>query len=174
MKIDALDLAERRLISQVDSVTGLMEEKGVQLIENGVYSEYRRIYENYVVLIESENEGLEALKRAIFLKWYELAEPSCFTGLYELPENAARKAFEVLEHRIETAGLDFELHWMLPFYNEIAEWVFLPYSDLQNLQSYLAKAETNLIDKANLKAEDFENRGQMGDYWQSIIATYSR
>jgi hypothetical protein len=174
MKIDALNLAERHLISQVNSVTGLMEEKHDQLNESGVYSEYRKIYENYVELIESDNEGLEALKRAIFLKWWELAEPSCFTGLYDLPEKATRIAFESLDHRIKADGLDFELDWMLPFYNEIAEWVFLPHSDLQNLKSYLAKANTDLIDKANMKAEDFENRGQMGDYWQSVFDSNAR
>jgi hypothetical protein len=60
------------------------------------------------------------------------------------------------------------LKWTSAFYNEIAERVFSPYSDLPGLQSYLGKANTNLVKEANLKIEDFANRGQMGDYWQSI------
>ncbi|HEY9401268.1 MAG TPA: hypothetical protein VIQ24_01150, partial [Pyrinomonadaceae bacterium] len=77
MNIDALNLAEQLLLSRVEQATGLMEEKHEQLLQSGVFGEYRKIYEEYVGLIESQAEGLEALKRAIFLHWYQLAEPSC-------------------------------------------------------------------------------------------------
>lgn len=169
MNLDALNLAEQQILSQVERVTGLMEEKREQLQRSGVFREYGKIYEAYIELIESESEGLEALKRAAFLIWYEQAEPSCFTGIFGLPEDAIRKVFESLERRIEVGGLDSELKWMLPFYNTVAEWVFAKYADLPRLQGFLATAEPHLWQEADLKAEDFVARGQMGDYWRSII-----
>ena len=169
MNIDALNLAEQQLLSQVERVTGLMEEKHEQLQQSGVFREYGKIYEAYVELIESESEGLEALKRAAFLMWYEQAEPSCFTGIFGLTEDASRKVFESLERRIEAGGLDSELKWMLPFYNTVADWVFSKYVGLPHLQGFLATANPHVLQDADLKAEDFLNRGQMGDYWRSII-----
>ena len=169
MNIDALNLAEQQLLSRVERVTGLMEEKDAQLRQNGVYEAYGKIYEAYVELLESESEGLEALKRAVFLMWYEQAEPSCFTGVSGLSERASRKIFEALERRIEAGNLDFELNWMLPYYNVNAEWVFSKYTDLPHLQSFLALPDSGLSQRAGMKAEDFMNRGQMGEYWLSII-----
>lgn len=169
MNINALDLAEQQLLSRVERVTGLMEEKHEQLQQNGVYEEYGKVYEAYVELIESESEGLEALKRATFLMWYEQAEPSCFSGVSGLSEKPSRKIFEALERRIEAGNLDFELNWMLPYYNVNAEWVFSKYTDLPHLQSFLALPDSGLLEKAEIKAEDFMNRGQMGEYWLSII-----
>jgi hypothetical protein len=172
MNLDALNLAEQQLLSRVERIIGTMEEQHEQFQRSGIFGEYGKIYEAYVELIESENEGLEALKRAAFLMWYEQAEPSCFTGIFGLPEDASRKVFETLERRIEVGELDFELKWMLPFYNDIAQWVFSECADLPLLQRFLATANRHLWEEADLKAEDFVNRGQMGDYWRSVIAAY--
>jgi len=169
MNLAALASAERQLLSRVEQVTGLMEEKHEQLQQSGVYAEYGKIYEAYVDLIESESEGLEALKRAIFLKWYESAEPSCFSGVFGLPEQASREVFEALERRIEAGELDYELQWMLPYYHMIAEWVFSQYADLPHLRSLLAQTDSGLWERAKVRAEDFTGRGQMKEYWVSII-----
>ena len=169
MNIDALNLAEQLLLSRVDQATGLMEEKHEQLLQRGVFGEYRKIYEEYVDLIESQAEGLEALKRATFLHWYQMAEPSCFSGLYALPENASRRVLGALERKIESEAMDAELRWMLPYYHEIAEWAFSSYSGLPNLKAFLGKVDRELLQKVDLRVEDFLNRGQMGDYWVSII-----
>ena len=166
MNLDALNLAEQELLSRVESVTGLMEEKHSQLQQSGVYAEYGKIYEAYVQLIESETEGLEALKRSMFLLWYEQAEPSCFSGLFGLSEIANQKVFSYLERRAEAGDLDLELKWMLPYYNMIAEWVFEQRKGLQNLQRFLADNRELWLQELN--AENFVGRGQMGDYWTSI------
>jgi hypothetical protein len=59
-----------------------MEEKHEQLLRRGGFAEYRKIHASYVAFIESNDEGLEALKRALSLNWYEQAELSCLTGLW--------------------------------------------------------------------------------------------
>jgi len=166
MNLEELNSAEQTLLSRVESATGLIEEKHLQLQQNGVYAEYRKIYEAYVKLIVSETEGLEALKRSVFLLWYEQAEPSCFSGLFELPETVRQKVFDSLERRAEAGDLDLELKWMLPYYNMIAEWVFEQRKGLQNLQRFLADNRELWLQELN--AENFVGRGQMGDYWTSI------
>jgi len=169
MNLDALNLAEQELLSRVQRVTGLMEEKHSQLQQSGVYAEYGKIYEAYVQLIKSENEGLEALKRSIFLLWYEQAEPSCFSGLFGLSEIASQKVFSYLERRAEAEDLDFELKWMLPYYDMIAEWMFDKCSNIPNLQAFLATSDSNSFEKLGIKSEDFVGRGQMGNYWTSVL-----
>ncbi len=169
MSLETLNLAERQLLRRVEQVPGLMEEKHEQLQQSGGFRQYAEIYEAYVHLIESEREGLEALKRATFLMWYEQAEPACFSGVFGLTEEANRKVFEALERRTEAGSLDFELKWMLPYYNMIADWVFPQYADSPHLQSFLAKADPGSWERVGVKGEDFANRGQMGEYWLSII-----
>jgi hypothetical protein len=169
MNIDDLNLAEQELLFQTERATGLMEEKHKQLEQNGVFKEYGKIYEAYVQLIESQSEGLEALKRATFLLWYEQAEPACFSGVFGLSERASRKVLESLERKIEAGELDFELKWMLPYYNMIADWVFSQYADLPHLLAFLGKSNSELWQEAFMKAKGFVNRGQMGVYWSSII-----
>ena len=169
MNLESLNLAERQLLSRIGQVAGLMEEKHERLQQSGVFRGYSEIYEAYVDLIEAEGEGLEALKRATFLMWYEQAEPACFSGVFGLSEKANRKVLEALEYRSEAGGLDFELEWMLPYYNMISDWAFSRYTDLPHLRSFLAKADFKLYERVAVKAEDFTNRGQMGEYWLSII-----
>ncbi len=169
MHLDSLNLAERQLLSRVKQIAGLMEEKHEQLQRSGLFGEYGKIYEVYAELIGSESQGLEALKRATFLYWYHTTEPPCFSGLYELSENVSRKVLGTLERKIEAGELDSELKWMLPYYNMIAEWAFLPYTDLVHLQSFLAQADAGLWEGAEVRAEDFTGRGQMGNYWLSIV-----
>jgi len=97
-----------------------------------------------------------------------MAEPACFSGLYKLPENASRRVLEALERQVVSEAIDAELRWMLPYYHMIAEWAFSSYPNLPNLKGFLEEADPEL-QKVDLKAEDFVNRGQMGDYWVSII-----
>ncbi len=173
MNLELLNLAEKKLLSQVGNVTGLMEEKFLQLEENRTFAEYSKIYESYIDLIESETEGLEALKRSLFLLWYEQAESSCFTGISGLSKTSSRKVLSELESRTKTKTLDLELQWMLPFYNLIAEWMFEQHNDLPNLQRFLATADCELYLR-KLKAENFLERGQMGNYWISISQSNAR
>ncbi len=170
MKLETLNSAEQNLLSQISTASGLIEEKHFQLEQNGIYAEYRKLYDAYVNLIDSETEGLEALRRSIFLLWYEQAEPSCFTGLSELSEISSQKVYNFLETRVSANEIDFELKWMLPFYNGIAVWVFEERASLPNLQRFLACADRELW-ASELKAENFIGRGQMGNYWTSITTS---
>lgn len=167
MNLEELNLAEWKLFARVESLNGLMEEKFLQLQREGTFAEYGKIYEAYVALIESEIEGLEALKRAIFLLWYEQAEPACFTGIWGLSESASDKVLTSLEARIEADSIDLELRWMLPYYNSIANWVFERPARLTHLKRFLVAPNKDLW-MQELKAENFIDRGHMGIYWVSV------
>ena len=172
MNLDALNLAEKQIFLRVEQNTGSVEEKDLQLQKSGVYSGYRKIYEAYVELIESKTEQIEALKRSTFLMWFEQSEPSCFTGISGLSEKASQKVLQSLEHRIESDTLDFELKWMLPYYISITEWMFAEHTNLPNIQKFLIEVDYEL--KVELKLSDFINRGQMGEYWLSIISNAAK
>ena len=167
MDLETLNLAEESLLLRVGKVTGLIEEIDSQLERNGVYAEYRKIFEDYVELIDSDFEGLEALKRSIFLLWYEQAEPSCFSGLSKLGDTRANlKLYAALEDGAETTAFDLELRWMLPYYDSIAEWVFE--DGLPNLRRFLDGSNRELWLR-EIKAANFIGRGQMGNYWTSVL-----
>lgn len=168
MNLEQLNLAEQKLLIKVQSTKGLIEDKILQLEQNNAFAEYDKIYEQYVELFESKTEWLEALKRSLFLLWYEQSEPACFSGLSGLPISVSRKVFNFLEQQIEADEIDSELKLMLGFHNNVSEWVFERKTNLPSLQFFLAKAnkETELD---NIDAKKFRNRGQMGKYWTSIL-----
>jgi len=137
MNIHALHLEEQRLLSKVYSVTGLMEEKHEQLRQLGVFEEYGNVFQAYAQIIGTGEQGTEALKRAVFLGWYEFATPACFTGLFDLPRETTRIVLEALEERIRADEIDFEMRWMLPYYNYIIDLPFSLYPELTGLNTFL-------------------------------------
>jgi len=167
MNLEDLTVAEQELLWKVQSVTGYMEEKHEQLVQLNVYSDYAKIYEKYAELISSDEQDLEALKRAVFLSWYHFAEPPCFSGLQNLPEETTHFIYENLERKIENNFLDLELKWMLPFYNAVLDLPFSLYPQLGHLQSFLKTANPDLW-RREIKPNDLCLRGQMGEYWLTI------
>lgn len=167
MNIEELAVEEQRLLWQVQSVTGLIEEKHQQLEQLGTYQDYRKVYEAYSKLLDNYNEGLEALKRAVFLNWYSFSEPPCFSGLSDLSEQATLIILEKLERTIESDSIDLELKWMLPFYNSVNDLPFSLYKQFHHTRSFLQTANTELW-RRELNPNVMGLRGQMGEYWLLI------
>jgi len=167
MNSEDLAVAEQELLWRVQSVTGLMEEKHEQLEGLGVYSDYAKVYEAYAELISLKEQDLEALKRAVFLSWYEVVEPACFSGLLNLPEQTTQILYAALERKVKTNALDLEMKWMLPFYNAVCDIPFSLYPQLSNLHSFLSAANPDLW-RREIKPNDLCLRGQMGEYWLTI------
>jgi len=159
--INELTDAEMSLIEKLESVTGLMDEKTEQLRDNGVFYGFAQIYREY-----AESEEPEAFKRAVFFFWFQFSEPSCFSGLHELPKETNDLVFEKLERFAADGNIDSELRWMLPYYYSISDWIFDDvYTSSKTLRRVLTEKEDHLI--ANVRHEDFVNRGLMGSYWGS-------
>jgi hypothetical protein len=100
------DLANREieLYKIVTSLDGTMEEKTRQLEKNGVFERYKEIHKTYA---ELHKQDLEALKRGLFLTWYALVEPPCFTGIKDLDAEAENRIMHTLERRLRKNLTDY-------------------------------------------------------------------
>lgn len=145
---------------------GLMEELHALLQKTGAYETWRRIFQEYVTLARTGDR--EALRRAIFLHWYSLAEPQELSGIPLLDKDLAREVLGLVDAMLHQGGDDAELRWMLPFYYSVAD-IYIDHfwpDQLEDLRR-ASKENKDLWQTLCLKSA-FENRGQMGKYWKSI------
>lgn len=175
LNIHELTKRENRLLSQVYGTIGSMNEKTQQLIESGIFDSYRELHNDYVALAKTGN--LEALKRAFFIQWYAVTEPSCFTGIPSknswgdgkgLDKATETAVFDLLAHSIDS---DDELKWMAAWYYQITDYYFESFwgksAILERLQTYIHEIGST-ESKLKLNHEPLDQRGQMGKYFVSI------
>ena len=167
MTLDELNSSESNLLAEIEKTCGLIEEKLEQLQQRGVFEKYSKVFEEYSNLIDGEIEGTEALKRAVFLYWYQSAEPSFLSGVDLMPENAGRKVLEKLDDKIKNEDLDYEFQWMLSHYIRIIDFVF---SNSPNTRKFSIIENREIWESDKYDLRQFENRGQMGNYWISVIS----
>lgn len=156
------------LLDQAGRVTGLIEEKFAKLRELGVFAESARIHAAYVDLAGPPAASLEALKRAIFLGWYEQVEPGCFTGVFDLDPAANRRAIELLDAALADRKLDSEFAAMLGWYWSLADYYFADHSS-DRLRQYLSQLQSAAVQTLGLTRASLEGRGEMGHYWISVL-----
>lgn len=160
--VEELTKSEAELLERLGSVSGLMGEKTAQLKANGVFDGFAQIYREYAA-----SDDPEALKRAIFFFWFQYSEPSCFSGLEDLPKETSDLVFQKLERLAAEENIDSELRWMLPYYYSITDWLFdTVYKSSETLKRILTHDGDRWYE--NVKREDFVNRGRMGQYWRSV------
>lgn len=163
MDIQALKKAEKFLLAKMPQ-SGHFEEREAFLTSHGIYEEWRSLFEQYTELAKAGD--IEALKRAIFLAWYEVAEPEALSGLKDLPRREAVSLMEYLNQQLELGFQDNELKWMLPYYYMIAEWYIPENSNVNALVNYSSK--NGALFKSSLQKISFEDRGLLGEYWCSM------
>jgi hypothetical protein len=176
LNIQELTDRENKLLSQVHGIVGSMNEKTQQLIESGVFDSYRDLHNDYVSLAKDGNR--EALKRAFFIQWYGIAEPSCFTGI---PSSDPWGDGRGINKETETAVFDLvaqfinsdnELKWMTAWYYQIADYYLESFwkdsAIINDLRKYNQEIDS-LVSDAKLNDEPLKERGQMGVYFMSIL-----
>ena len=165
------DLLERvrRLIAGTGRKSMSWQEQ--RLSDDGVFVEYASIHREYVELALAGN--VEALKRALFLQWYEVSEPSCFTGISDLDTQARLDVFAHLERECVAKSLDPELEWMLPFYYSIAEY-YMPLDGSFPTLTAFCEEHFPYGELQLPTGNVFQGRGQMGHYWESIRSSQAR
>lgn len=168
MNLNELALLEERILAQVRGIKGTIQEKHVLLERSGIFNRYRCIYNAYVDLALQGN--LEALKRALFLRWFEVAEPSFLTGIAQLDGDRSWRVLEYLEVLASTNKLDTELRWMLPYYYTIADYYFdsVLENSLPALRRFLDENKDTSLPCKELLSTTLDCRGQMADYWLSM------
>lgn len=170
MSLEALGAWEDRLLRELARGRGSLEDRDSELTRSGLYAEYAALFGGYVEMAQLADEPgarLEALKRAVFLAWYEGAEPAPLSGLAELPELAVRRTLELLEEHCRHREMDQELEWMLPWYHAVAEHSLLRWPGLRCLEARLRTLDPAAWEGAR-RTESLHGRGAMGRYWASL------
>ena len=163
MNIDELATQELELLSQTIELVGTIEEKNDKVVYFGISPKYKKIHQEYSRFAKSE---LEALKRGLFIMWYAMTEPSCFTGIGVLDSIAENRIIELLDRRLENEVADYELEWMLDYYSNW-DFVFERFDEFKYLQGRMTRADkVDLPEK--IERNEMSKRGQMGHYWNSL------
>lgn len=151
-----------------------MEFVTEKLFLEGIFEQYRDIHKSYLELylrIDDEVVKLEILKRLIFLNWYSLVEPSCYTGIEDLDKITVFKSYSSLNQYLINGKIDTEFKWMLSFYSHW-NYTILGFSQnkLEALTTFVKRVDTTISNfpKNQLPKGAMDNRGQMGIYWISM------
>ena len=168
------ELSEKELLiyKKVLSLDGSMEEKSSSLKEQGIFQQYKNIHQEYFNLINSEiveKEKNEALKRIIFLNWYHMIEPSCFTGLWELDGDIIHSSYLILNDKFMSGKVDDEFKWMISYYSA-NDWTILLFSeDMLELTNFVKNVDSrgSHLPQKNILKTTMDDRGQMGEYFKT-------
>ncbi len=173
MTLNSLSKKELEILQYVDSLEGSIQQLKEQLSDNEIFNQCRDIHKSYLALFHQqtdENNKLETLKRLIFLNWYSLAEPSCYTGIEELDAQVTFESYAILDEYIKQNKLDTELKWMLSYYS-CMDFIILMFTEnkLNSLTNFVKNVNTSVLHtpKNELPKGSMNNRGQMGIYWIS-------
>ena len=148
---------------------GTMETKEAALAADGVFAAYAEVLAGYCALFRDPTNGAEALSRATFLVWYEMAEPACFSGLRDLPAPLVAATLAELDAVSARGEVPRELDAMLGYYNSIAEFAFTRGGPWPALASRLAAADPYAWQEVVAPPIHRWARGQLSDYWASIL-----
>jgi hypothetical protein len=167
--LDALAGWESAVLASLRGAKGTIEERDRQVTRAGLYAEYPAIVRSYLELLADDRSSAEALKRAVFIVWFSTVEPSPNSGISEIPEGLAREVMQQLDARARTSGLDDEFVSMLAWYRSILPAAF----DLYGADEPTSAATSGVSHddwRDRFAPAQFNNRGQLGTYWQSLLA----
>jgi hypothetical protein len=164
LTIEELEIIEQLQIKKIHDL--YTESPIIPQHYDRIYDEYEKIHRKYVDFA-IHNSDIEALKRAIFIQWYLVAEPDYLSGIQHLDESAELLALDELQRLASINKLDKEFIWMLRCYYEITMFFIPPESCYANLANYLENLPP--WDPDYGKKYDFNNRGLMGNYWLSLL-----
>ena len=175
-EIDILSDKEVEILGYAKSQKGTMDFVIEKLSAEGIFEQYRNVHKSYLELyLRSNDEAikLEIIKRLIFLNWYALVEPSCYTGIGDLDVAAVSESYSILHQYLMAGKIDTEFKWMLSFYVSLY-YAILPFLDkrLETLTAFVKEVDTSALSfpQDHMLEAEMVNRGQMGVYWRSRSA----
>ena len=174
--LDELAERETKVLAHAEATVGTMEARERQLREGGTFAESAAIHIAYVILADEPQRDLKALKRAVFLAWYQTAEPACFTGVADLDPLAVARTYALLDRAVRDGHLDAELQAMLDWYQKTGydlgflidqgRWLECT---TPALKAFFGSLPGDAYRDLSFSPDDLKRRGQMGDYWRSIV-----
>jgi hypothetical protein len=165
MTLAELTQEEERLQAVRSSVVGLIEEKHDQLEGLGAFGDYRRVHSGYARLGLAGD--LEALKRALFIQWYAVAEPAFLSAIHTLDESAERNVLAEVERQLPEVGQ--EMRSMVAWALAVADWYFERFGCLESFRASVGASDKERLWTTN--PAKFEGRGQMGEYFSDIVTS---
>jgi hypothetical protein len=176
MQINLTTLAseEFNIYNQVSCLQGTMEEKAQQILSLGLEKKYQAIHEQYLAIFKTSDESIEqqeSLKRMVFLNWFTMTEPPCYTALGRLKADIINESFIYLDKELGLSALDQEFQAML---NHYAFWDYAfpvnnqNFPNIQKLILNIDRSEES-ITSPHLQIDKMNDRGQMGIYWISLL-----
>jgi len=170
-EIDILSDKEVEIWDYAESQRGTMVAMTEKLAAEGIFEKYRNIHRHYLDLyhrIDDADTKLEILKRLIFLNWYSLVEPCCYTGIEDLDSIAVFESYSILDQYLINGKIDTEFEWMLSYYSSW-DYLILGFSEnkFEALTAFVKGVDTSVSSapKNRLLKGTMDNRGQMGIYW---------
>ena len=163
MSIDELGSKELELYNAIQQLEGTIEDKIDQLANSGITDKYRQIHSEYSRIAKKDGE---ALKRALFIMWYALTEPTWLTGIGELDFDAEERITKLLNRRLAKNISDYELDWMLEYYSGFG----FAFERFTNYEYFYKRTsmKTGIEFPDSLDEQTMATRGQMGIYFLSL------
>lgn len=154
---------EYKLANKIRNFHGTFKERTDFIVNSSIDKAYLEIYAKYNNHYQ-EAKDLETLKRIIFIQWYSFIEPIAFTGIGNLDEELTKANLLILIGLIKDHALDDEFKRMTFHYYSVTDYYFN--------QNFDFIPSIQIIERNNKKPVPASvNRGQMGEYWNSISFT---
>jgi len=137
--------------------------------ENSAEGELREIHHLYSALATVDSpDSLEALKRGLFLTWFECAEPSYATGIRNLDSAASVALMDRLEKVLAAMRADRELMEMLAYYVHVADWCLNRFRMGAASRTASGRSPSLKFLTSDIQRATYQDRGLMGDYFLSL------
>jgi hypothetical protein len=161
-RLEELASWEDRLMALIPA-RGFFEERIPQVVAARLPEQWQQVVEAYVALLDDPIQGVEALRRAVFLVWYSWNEPWPLTGIRELSDDVQHRVLERLDQQLASSQPDAELRSMLRGYGPGTPFDLHP--QLAALNGFLASIHGPYSPDTPLRP--LQSRGALGAYWLS-------
>ena len=120
------------------------------------------------------SDSREALKRALFIQWFEVAEPFFLTGILDIDDQSNATVIELVDEAMQV-GDDAELWQMVAWDGQVAEYAFGSTAILVTpprtfLQALTAGTGLGWL-TSDRQRQSCITRGSMGAYFGSLTTT---
>jgi hypothetical protein len=163
------ELAERETLckAEMDRIQEAVSDRAA--IENWAETEQREIQLSYSTLAGTDSpDSLEAVKRGLFLTWFECAEPAYLTGIRNLDSTASVAIIDRLEEALRATPADRELTEMLAYYLQIAGWCLDRYHIAAATRAVAGRPLSLTFLTSDAQRATYHDRGLMGNYFLSL------
>ena len=162
MTLEELASWEERLMAALPA-HGHFEQRIPQIEAARLPEQWQQVVEGYAARLDDPVQGVEALRRAVFLVWYSWNEPWPLTGIREISDEVQRLVLERLDQQLASGRPDPELRSMLRGYGPGLPFDLHPHLAASN--RFLASIQGPSSPDAPLGP--LQARGVLGDYWLS-------